>query len=183
MECGLTSCVFLTKSNKIYIMGLFGENNFYKTPTDIEFPIKYVIKQIKTSNDCIYAISDTGLLFKVNMNKKIPIISEIKPEEFSQLKHSFKKTSKLELHSMHSSLDKIIFVAKYYQDSISNPTYKYFTEYTRNNENDVSPICEVSFKLGFDEPYQVFVAKNLVYAMFSSDKITRKLIKNALTPN
>ncbi len=101
-------------SNKIYIMGLFGESNFYKTPTDIEFPIKYVIKQIKTSNDCIYAISDTGLLFKVNMNKKIPIISEIKPEEFTQPKNSFKKTSKLELHSMHSSIDKIIFVAKYY---------------------------------------------------------------------
>ncbi len=59
-------------------MGLFGESNFYKTPTDIEFPIKSAIKQIKTTNDCIYTISDTGLLYKVNMNKKIPIISDIK---------------------------------------------------------------------------------------------------------
>ena len=84
---------------------------------------------------------------------------------------------------MHSSLDKIIFVAKYYQDSISNPTYKYFTETVRNNENDVAKICELSFKVEFVEPFQVFVAKNSVYAIFPSDKITRKLIKNAIISN
>ena len=44
VECGLTSCIFLTNSNKIYVMGLFGEKNFNPIPKYLEFPIKCDIK-------------------------------------------------------------------------------------------------------------------------------------------
>ncbi len=126
-------------------------------------------------------ISDTGLLFKVNMNKKIPIISEIKLEDYCEEdKIFFKKTSKLQLHSMNSSLDKIVFVAKYYQESIANPTYKYFTDYMNDKESEISSIREAHSKIGFIEPHQVVIANNFMYIMFQSDKITQKLIRNAL---
>ena len=81
---------------------------------------------------------------------------------------------------MNSLIDKIVFVAKYYQDSIANPTYKYFTDWMIDSGSEIYSILEINFKIGFTEPHQVFIAKNFMYIMFLSDKITRKIIKNAL---
>jgi hypothetical protein len=80
---------------------------------------------------------------------------------------------------MNSSLDKIVFVAKY-QESIANPTYKYFTDSINDKESEISSIREVHLKIGFIKPHQVLIASNFMYIMFQSDKITQKLIKNAL---
>lgn len=81
---------------------------------ELEFPFRAKVKQFAAFDDCVYVITESGLLYKADMRKKIPIITDVNLTENSQKhisKNNFTQT-KIFVDNLYHSNNQLLISTK-----------------------------------------------------------------------